>query len=198
MALSPEALAPYLGDDLDLAVVNGPGLTVASGADAALDRLAERLQAEDIHCQRIAINIAAHSRLLDPVLDRFGDYLRSIDLHAPQIPVISNRSGQILTDAEATSPDYWVSHLRGAVRFADGLATLAENPSRVYLEVGPGKALTSLAGQHPKIDANQVINSLRHPDDETAQPCSSTLWPAAATNRADSRNQGSPRVRPAA
>ena len=168
VALSPEALAPYLGDDLDLAVVNGPGLTVASGADAALDRLAERLQAEDIHCQRIAINIAAHSRLLDPVLDRFGDYLRSIDLHAPQIPVISNRSGQILTDAEATSPDYWVSHLRGAVRFADGLATLAENPSRVYLEVGPGKALTSLAGQHPKIDANQVINSLRHPDDETA------------------------------
>jgi acyl transferase domain-containing protein/thioesterase domain-containing protein len=167
VALSPEALAPYLGDDLDLAVVNGPEMCVASGADAALDRLAERLKAEDIHCQRIAINIAAHSRLLDPILDRFGDYLRSIDLYAPQIPVISNRTGQILTDVEAQSPDYWVSHLRGAVRFADGLSTLAETPSRVYLEVGPGKALTSLAGQHPKIDANQVINSLRHPDDAT-------------------------------
>jgi acyl transferase domain-containing protein/thioesterase domain-containing protein/acyl carrier protein len=168
VALSPEALSPYLGDDLDLAVVNGPEMCVASGADAALDRLAEHLKAEDIHCQRIAINIAAHSRLLDPVLDRFGDYLRSITLNAPQIPVISNRTGQILTDAEAQSPDYWVGHLRGAVRFADGLATLAETPSRVYLEVGPGKALTSLAGQHPKIDANQVINSLRHPDDATA------------------------------
>ena len=168
VALSPEALAPYLGDTLDLAVVNGPELTVASGPDAALDRLAERLAAEDVHCQRIAINIAAHSRLLDPILNRFGDYLRGIELHAPEIPIISNRSGQILTDAEATSPDYWVGHLRGAVRFADGLATLAETPSRVYLEVGPGKALTSLAGQHPAIDANQVINSLRHPDDSTA------------------------------
>jgi acyl transferase domain-containing protein/thioesterase domain-containing protein/acyl carrier protein len=168
VALGPDALHLYLGEDLDLAVVNGPDLTVASGPDAALDRLAERLSSQDIHCQRIAINIAAHSRLLDPILSRFGDYLRSIELHAPTLPVISNRSGHILTDAEATDPEYWVSHLRGAVRFADGLATLAENPQRVYLEVGPGKALTSLAGQHPDIDANQVINSLRHPDDPTA------------------------------
>jgi len=167
VALSPEALAPHLGDDLDLAVVNGPELCVASGPETAIARLAHRLAAEEIHCQRIAIDIAAHSRLLDPILDRFGAYLRAIDLSPPQIPVISNRSGQVLTDAEATDPDYWVAHLRGAVRFADGLSTLAENPTRVYLEVGPGKALTSLAGQHPDIDANQVINSLRHPDDPT-------------------------------
>ncbi len=168
VALSPEALTLYLGDDLDLAVVNGPEMCVASGANAALDRLAERLTAEDIHCQRIPIDIAAHSRLLDPILDRFGDYLKSIDLHAPQIPVISNRSGTFLTADEATDPAYWVGHLRGAVRFADGLATLAETRTRVYLEVGPGKALTSLAGQHPHIDANQTINTLRHPDDPVA------------------------------
>ena len=61
-----------------------------------------------------------------------------------------------------------LGHLRGAVRFADGLATLAETKTRVYLEVGPGKALTSLAGQHPHIDANQTINTLRHPDDPVA------------------------------
>ncbi|WP_071675040.1 type I polyketide synthase [Nioella nitratireducens] len=167
VALSPEALTPYLGGDLDLAVVNGPEMCVASGANAALDRLADRLTAEDIHCQRIAIDIAAHSRLLDPILDRFGAFLRSIDLHPPQIPVISNRTGRFLTADEATDPDYWVRHLRGAVRFADGLATLAETPTRVYLEVGPGKALTSLAGQHPAIDPNQTINTLRHPDDPT-------------------------------
>ena len=167
VALSPEALAPYLGDDLDLAVVNGPELTVASGPEAALDRLAARLEAEEVHCQRIAIDIAAHSRLLDPILARFGACLRAMDLAPPQIPVISNRTGEVLTEAEATDPDYWVAHLRHTVRFSDGLSTLARTQGRVYLEVGPGKALTSLAGQHPDIDANQVINSLRHPDDPT-------------------------------
>ena len=167
VALSSEALAPYLGADLDLAVVNGPALSVASGPDAALDALAARLKAAEIDCQRIAIDIAAHSRMLDPILERFGDYLRAITLNPPQIPVISNITGGFMTDAEATDPAYWVDHLRGTIRFADGLASLAKTPGRVYLEVGPGKALAALAGGHPDIDAGQVISTLRHAEDET-------------------------------
>ncbi|MFT7137102.1 MAG: thioesterase domain-containing protein, partial [Akkermansiaceae bacterium] len=50
------------------------------------------------------------------------------------------------------------------VRFADCLTTLAEKEDRVFIEVGPGKAMSSLAGQHGKVTANQVISSLRHPD----------------------------------
>ncbi len=168
VGVSADALRPYLGDALDLAVVNGPEMCVASGPEAALSGLAEKLEAEDIQCQRIPINIAAHSRLLDPILEPFAAYLRGIDLQAPQIPIISNRSGDFLTDQEATSPDYWVGHLRGSVLFADGLATLAKEKSRAYIEVGPGKALASLAAQQPEIDANQVIGTLRHADDPVA------------------------------
>lgn len=167
VALPAEALPAYLGDDLDLAVVNGPAMSVASGPDGALDALAARLAAEEIECQRVPIDIAAHSRMLDPILARFGDYLRRIPLAPPEIPLISNLSGRFMTDAEATDPDYWVAHLRGTIRFADGLATLAEAPGRVYLEVGPGKALSSLAGGHPDIAAGRVISTLRHPEDDT-------------------------------
>ena len=39
----------------------------------------------------------------------FRAYLRSIDLHAPQIPLTSNRTGTMMTDAQATDPDYWVA-----------------------------------------------------------------------------------------
>jgi len=167
VALSAEALTPYLGADLDLAVVNGPAMSVASGPDAALDALAARLKDADIDCQRIAIDIAAHSRMLDPILGRFGDYLRGIALSPPEIPLISNITGGFMTDSEATDPAYWVDHLRGTIRFADGLATLAETPGRVYLEVGPGKALSSLAGGHPGVEAGHVIPTLRHADDDT-------------------------------
>ncbi|MEZ5664492.1 MAG: SDR family oxidoreductase [Burkholderiaceae bacterium] len=59
---------------------------------------------------------------------------------------------------------YWVGHLRNTVHFADCMATLmAANPQRVYLEVGPGKALGSLA-QANGVPASQVINALRHPE----------------------------------
>jgi acyl transferase domain-containing protein/thioesterase domain-containing protein/acyl carrier protein len=159
-------LRPMLGDDLDLAAVNAPGLSVASGPQQALDALAEKLAAMDIQTQRIPIDIAAHSAMLEPILKPFGDYLRAIKLSAPQIPFISNRTGAYITDAEATDPEYWVQHLRGTVHFADGITTLSQQPERVYIEVGPGKALASLTGQHPNVQANQVIGTLRHPDDQ--------------------------------
>ncbi|WP_353473838.1 beta-ketoacyl synthase N-terminal-like domain-containing protein [Salipiger sp. H15] len=168
VSLPAETLRGHLGADLDLGAVNAPGLSVASGPQQALIALEQRLKSEGIECRRIAIDIAAHSRMLEPILEQFRAYLRSIDLSPPQIPLTSNRSGTWMTPEEATSPDYWVQHLRGTVRFADCVATLATERSRVYLEVGPGKALSSLARQHPDVPGQQVLSSLRHPDEQIA------------------------------
>ena len=165
--LSLEALRPHLGD-LDIASLNAPELTVVSGPDAALADLAARLAAEGVETQRIAIDIAAHSRMLEPILARFRAFLASIPLNAPKLPVISNRTGQPLTVEQATSPDYWTQHLRGTVMFADCVSTLAENPNRIWIEVGPGKALSSLTRMHGAVPGQQVLAALRHPDEDIA------------------------------
>ncbi|MCW1931254.1 type I polyketide synthase [Pararhodobacter zhoushanensis] len=165
--LSVDALTPYLGD-LDIASVNAPELTVVSGPDAALDDLAQRLAADGHDTQRIAIDIAAHSRMLEPILARFRAYLASIPLHAPSLPIISNRTGQPLTVEQATSPDYWTQHLRGTVMFADCVSNLAEKPNRIWIEVGPGKALSSLTRMHGAVPGQQVLAILRHPDEDIA------------------------------
>lgn len=152
---------------LDLAAVNGPAMSVVSGPDAKLDEFAALMAARDIECQRIAISIAAHSRMLDGILAEFRAYLASIQLNPPQIPIISNRSGLPLTYAEAVSPDYWVQHLRGTVRFADGISRLAADPERIFLEVGPGRAMQAMAKAHQAVQAGQVISTLRHRDHAT-------------------------------
>ncbi|ETA49713.2 polyketide synthase [Rhodobacteraceae bacterium PD-2] len=167
VALPEEALRPLLGEALDLGAVNAPDLSVASGPQADLDALEKRLKAQEVECRRIGIDIAAHSRMLAPILDRFRAYLRSIPLHAPRIPLTSNLHGRAMTADEAQSPNYWVDHLRGTVLFADCVAALA-GENRVFLEVGPGKALTSLARQHGETNANAVLSSLRHPDEAVA------------------------------
>jgi len=166
--ISVDELRPYLDDGLDLAAVNGPDLCVASGPRAALDRLKKVLEADRIESQDIPINIAAHSQMLEPILDDFRAYLKSIQLHVPSIPIVSNRTGDWLSNADATDPDYWVGHLRNSVLYAAGIGTLAEDSSRVFIEVGPGKALSSLAQAHPDVSPNQVIGSLRHENDEIA------------------------------
>ncbi len=165
--LGLDALTPYLGD-LDIASVNAPELTVVSGPDAGLEDLAKRLEADGIDTQRIAIDIAAHSKMLEPILGQFRAYLASIRLNPPQLPIISNRTGQPLTPEQATSPDYWTQHLRGTVMFADCVTHLAETPNRIWIEVGPGKALSSLTRMHGAVPPQQVLAALRHPDEDIA------------------------------
>jgi len=163
--LAVDNVKKYLSDDLDIAGINAPELTVVSGPQAALDALAAKLAADEIDCQRIPIDIAAHSQMLEPVLEEFATYLRGINLNAPNIPFLSNRSGSFITTEQATDPDYWVGHLRNTVRYSDCINTLSENANRVYLEVGPGKALSSLTRMQDGVTPNQVVSSLRHPDD---------------------------------
>ncbi|HET8937022.1 MAG TPA: SDR family NAD(P)-dependent oxidoreductase [Polyangiales bacterium] len=166
--LSAKELTPYLRDDLDLACVNAPELSVASGPRAALARLHEELAERDVQAQPIRIHVAAHSRMLDPILDRFSAFLQTLKLSAPNIPIMSNRTGELLTPEQARSASYWVEHLRRTVNFGDGIGTLLEQPGRVFLEVGPGRALSSLARLHPKVaDGQAFIGSLPHPDDDT-------------------------------
>lgn len=160
-------LRPHLTGDLDVASINAPGLCVVSGPDAGLKALAEKLAAEGIETSRVAIDIAAHSRMLEPILKPFGDYLRAIRLAPPKLPIISNRTGKRLTPAEATDPEYWVQHLRNTVNFQPCMATLMAEAPRVYMEMGPGRALSSLA-QANGVPAGQVIPALRHPEQAMA------------------------------
>ena len=165
--LSAGQLQSLLPSELDLASVNAPELCVVSGRDADLDRFASQLTEQGVDSSRIPINIAAHSRMLDAVLPRFEAFLRGIRLSAPTVPILSNLTGNYLSDDDARDPLYWVRHLRSTVLFAEGMAKLAPVSTRVYIEVGPGRSLSTLAKAQPGIEANQVINTLPHPEHET-------------------------------
>jgi len=199
--LARAEIEPLLGDGLDLAVVNADELCVVSGPVDALAGLFETLAARDVEARRVGIAIAAHSHMVEPVLQPFGDYLRGIRLAKPRIPFISNRTGTWITDEEATDPDYWVRHLRNTIHFADGIATLAEDESRILLEVGPGKILGSLARMHSAMTPDRtVLSSLRHPDEETPDAAFfltvlGRLWAAGADVDLDVLHAGETRRR---
>jgi acyl transferase domain-containing protein len=65
------------------------------------------------------------------------------------------------------SPSYWARHLRHTVRFSEGVQELLKEPSRIFLEVGPGQTLSTLVRQHLDGAHGQVVlSSVRHPKEE--------------------------------
>ncbi len=151
---------------LFLATVNAPELCVASGPLAALDVMEKALEAKNISTRRLHTSHAFHSGLMDPILEAFEAEVKKVTLNAPNAPVVSCSTGTWLTDEEATDPGYWVRHIREAVLFSAGVATLLED-DRILLEVGPGQTLKSLAqmtAMSKRPDA-PIIATTRHPRD---------------------------------
>lgn len=166
--LSEADIIPYLTPQMAVAAVNAPDLCVVSGPVEAIAVLETRLAERQINGRRIRTHVATHSPLLDPILDTFRRRVAQIDLQLPTLPFISNVSGTWAAD-ELTDPEYWVTHLRHQVRFAAGLAELLQTPNQLFLEVGPGQALSSLTRMQPKQhEPVFILSSMRHRHDDTS------------------------------
>ncbi len=167
VALSERELSPYLSEQLDVAVVNKPDNCVLSGSEDAIEKVQQQLEALDIQCSRLHIDVAAHSHMVEAIMNEFEVYLNTIEYRPPQFPILSNSSGKWADPEAICQPAYWLRHLRQPVRFSDGLAHLLKQERVILLETGPGQSLSTFARQHPARQLNQpVIASLRHPREQ--------------------------------
>ncbi|UXY15521.1 SDR family NAD(P)-dependent oxidoreductase [Chitiniphilus purpureus] len=183
VALPEAQLAPWLQAGCDLAAVNAADLCVLSGPEDAIAAAGQALAARGVAVRRLQVSHAFHSASIEPLLGEFGTVLSRVAFSAPQLPFVSNLSGRWITAEEACSPDYWMRHARGTVRFADGLGTLLARADRILLEVGPGETLSTLARRHPAAAGRPILASQCHPqrrDRNAAQPadCLAQLWVA--------------------
>ncbi len=164
--MSEADIAPYLAEDqrLSLAGINAPALVVASGPFEAVDELEQRLDEAGYGVRRLHTSHAFHSHMMTPILAPFAELVRRLDPQPPQAPFVSNVSGDWITPEQATDPAYWAQHLRQAVRFAEGVKLLLQEPYMALLEVGPGNTLSRLAQWNTGPgDRRIILHSLRHP-----------------------------------
>ena len=162
---SVKELKPYLTAEVNLAAENGAESCVISGPSAAAAEVAEKLQAAGVETKSLHTSHAFHSSMMDEIVEPFQKEVARRDLNPPQCPIVSTVTGDWMSDAEATDPRYWATHLRRPVLFYQAVQKLWDRPSAILLECGPGRTLATLAGQNP--------------DRKNAQPCLSSLPHAA-------------------
>lgn len=167
--LEPQAVKARLGKDLALAAINTPDLCVVSGPCEAIEDLQAQLNCEGIDAERPRTSHAFHSAMMDSVIEPFVRKMAAIPLRPPSIPVMSNLTGTWLTSDQATDPSYWGQHLRDTVLFSASVTELMRDENRVFLGVGPGRTLISLARRHvPPGQKRLLVSSLSHPQDGTS------------------------------
>ncbi len=162
-------LTDQQNDQLSLAAINTPTQCVVSGTTEAIAAFQDRLQSRGIEYRPLHTSHAFHSAMMEPICTQFANCFAGVQLNLPQIPYLSNVTGTWITTAEATDPNYWVQHLRQTVRFADGVQALLQQSDRIFLEVGPGRTLSTFVQQQGDRAAETVVlASMRHPRDKNS------------------------------
>ncbi|MCK9903803.1 hypothetical protein CC117_16705 [Parafrankia colletiae] len=131
-------------DRLSVAAVNAPRSLVVSGDPAALAEVEESWRDRGGRVRRLTVSGAFHSPHTDALLPAFREVAATVTFRPPTIGIISNVTGRPASPDEITTPEYWTRHLRATVRFADGVAALADLGVDTFVEIGPDATLTTL------------------------------------------------------
>ncbi|MGH8262903.1 MAG: SDR family oxidoreductase, partial [Steroidobacteraceae bacterium] len=169
-----DAVARFVDDDISLAAVNAPGLSVLSGPGGAVDRVEAALVRESIAARRLHTSHAFHSFMMEPILGEFAEIIASVRLSSPLVPFVATLTGE-WADGMVTQPRYWTAQLRSTVRFADGVRSLitgktAAGKDSIFLEVGPGNTLATFAAENTRSMGVEslCLTSLPGPNDKRA------------------------------
>jgi acyl transferase domain-containing protein/NAD(P)H-dependent flavin oxidoreductase YrpB (nitropropane dioxygenase family)/acyl carrier protein len=136
-----------LGLDVAVANLNAPDQTIVAGTTAAVEAAQAALAQDGIRCRRLAVGAAFHCAHMAPVGAALARELDRIAFRPARIPVYANLDAAPYPADPARMRDMLARHIAEPVRFAEQVEAMHAAGARVFVECGPGLALTGLVGR---------------------------------------------------
>ena len=161
-----EKFARVYAGRISVAANNSPTSTVLSGdADAIEDALA-KLEAREIFCRRIKVDVASHSAHMEPFRQDLTLALKNIRPRKSSIPLYSTTSGAV-EDGTGLDPNYWSHNLRQPVLFSSAVQSLLRDGFDTFVEINAHPVLLQAIEdgiRHAEKDAIAVASLRREKD----------------------------------
>ena len=135
------------GGALTIAAYNGPEHFVISGPRRAVEQTLASLESRGTRIKLLRVQHGAHSQQIDPVLPAFRGVLETVSFGDPDIALFSNVSGALAGGGDIGHVDYWLTHMRQPVRFAQSMQALAARGITHYIEIGPHPVLLGMGAE---------------------------------------------------
>jgi acyl transferase domain-containing protein/NAD(P)-dependent dehydrogenase (short-subunit alcohol dehydrogenase family)/acyl carrier protein len=155
---------PEIGGYLTPANMNSKKQTVIAGASDAVDRAVDYFNQLGMTAQIIPVSHAFHSKVVAPAADALYRTICEMKLAPPAIPLIGNIDGQLYPTGDMeTIRRRLADQMASSVQWVKGVETCYREGARIFVEVGPKRALQALTESVLEDKHDVLCLSTNHP-----------------------------------
>ena len=130
---------------------NSPKMTVIAGETEPVKAAMAAFETQGFSCVPLATSHAFHSRIVAPANEPLRRFLEGLEIRWPKVPITANVDGSFYptegTDSKASILEKLAPQMASSVEWTKQIETMYANGGRLFLEVGPKRALTMFATQ---------------------------------------------------
>jgi acyl transferase domain-containing protein/acyl carrier protein len=130
---------------------NSPKMTVIAGETAPVKAAMATFEAQGFNCVPLATSHAFHSRIVAPANEPLRRFLEGLEIRWPTVPITANVDGTFYPnkgeDAKTSILEKLAPQMASSVEWTEQVRTMYAAGARMFLEVGPKRALTMFASQ---------------------------------------------------
>ena len=127
-----------------IANLNSNTQAVIGGASKAVEQAMALFEKAGYNAVPLPVSHAFHTSIVAPASEPLRQTLQRLHLESPHIPVVANVNGEFYPTGPQAVPqmlDILARQVASPVQFIQGMRTLYDAGARVFVEVGPKKAL---------------------------------------------------------
>jgi len=131
-----------------IANINSEHQCVIGGASKAVEQAMDAFQKAGYEVAALPVSHAFHTSIVAPTSEPLRRVLERLHLRSPRLPIIANINGEFYPRGTNVVPqmlDILARQVASPVQFIKGLRTLYDAGARLFVEVGPKKALQGFA-----------------------------------------------------